>query len=485
MVNKTLLYKREYKNVEENSIPKFRPEDIGYILYTVKKGIISQGVYGNYALFEENPLKIKKFPVNFRSVINSTRLDITFLYKTAFIEYDFDSGKKIGYKINDDVERVDITSFFTNIKNSISEHKIYQIGGRYSKSIKDIKGFRDDIRDKSLEEKEALLEGITKSGEFKSFHPRKQEFYLNILREIYHKLSLEKKYWKIQRKVEDAINKQINTRRFVEGELNVDVNPFKVDLKEFEFLKESKAEVSKTKSLLHKREYTKGTTIPDFNIEEIGDILYMLEYIPRHLDYEVATHNVNFKNVDEKTRKDIIYHYADKIPIVENGEFKGYKYLDRITKVDVVSFFTKEKDGIVEFRIYQIGRRYGSIGYTIDDLFGLGELNYDSENYDKAIEYYTRVLELEPEDSNTMNNLGLALVCKFKYSEAISFYQKALEIDSEDSITWDNLGLAYEYNNEYEKAKEAYQKALDLDSSDVEVKQHLIDINEKINNLKK
>lgn len=242
---------------------------------------------------------------------------------------------------------------------------------------------------------------------------------------------------------------------------------------------------SKTKSLLHKREYTKGTTIPDFDIEEIGNILFMLEFIPPHLDYEEVTHDVNFRNVDEKTRKDIIYHYADKVPIVENDEFKGYKYLDRITKVDIVSFFTKEREGIVEFRIYQIGRRYGSEEFSIDDLFGLGELNYDIENYDKAIEYYTKVLGLEPEDTDTMNNLGLTLVCKFNYSEAISFYQKALEIDSEDSITWDNLGLAYEYNNEYEKAKEAYQKALDLDSSDVEVKQHLIDINEKINKSKR
>jgi len=480
MVNKTLLYKYEYKNVEENTIPKFKPEDIGHILYTIEKGISSQRDYGNYTLFEEIPLEIKKFPVNFKSIINSTRLDITFLYKTTIIERDLDSDKIKGYFINDDVERVDITSFFTKIKNSISEHKIYQIGGRYSKSVEDIRGFRDDIRDKSLEEKRALLEGITKSGEFKSFHPKKQEFYLNILREIYHKLGPEKKYWKIQRKIEDAVSKQIKTRRFFNKELNIDVNPFKVDLKKFEFLKESKAEVSKTKSLLHKREYTKGTTIHDFDIEEIGSILFMLEFIPRHLDYEEATHNVNFRNVDEKTRKDIIYHYADKVPIIENGEFKDFKYLDRITKVDIVSFFTKEKDGRVEFRIYQIGRRYGSEAFSIDDLFGLGELNYDIENYDKAIEYYTKVLELEPEDTDTMNNLGLALVCKSNYKEAISLYQKALEIDSEDSITWDNLGLAYEYNNEYEKAKEAYQKALDLDSSDVEVKQHLIDINEKL-----
>ena len=31
MVNKTLLYKYEYKNLEENTIPKFTPEDIGHV----------------------------------------------------------------------------------------------------------------------------------------------------------------------------------------------------------------------------------------------------------------------------------------------------------------------------------------------------------------------------------------------------------------------------------------------------------------------
>ena len=234
-----------------------------------------------------------------------------------------------------------------------------------------------------------------------------------------------------------------------------------------------------TKSILHKQEYPKGTAIPLFDIEKIGNILFMLEFIPQPLDYEEVTHDVNFRNVDEKTRKDIIYHYADKVPNVENGEMKGFNYLDRITKVDIVSFFTIEKEGTVEFRIYQIGRRYSAEGFTIDDLYGLGELNYDIENYDKAIEYYNKALEIEPDDPGTMNNLGLAFICKTNYKEAISLYQKSLKIDPEDSITWDNLGLAYEYNNEYEKAKEVYQKALDLDSSDEEIQQHLIDIKKK------
>ena len=239
-----------------------------------------------------------------------------------------------------------------------------------------------------------------------------------------------------------------------------------------------------TKSVLYKRKYPKGTPIPDNDIEKIGGILFMLEFIPRHLDYQEATHDVTFRNINEKTRKDITYHYADKVPNIENDEIKGFKYLDRITKVDIVSFFTLEKEGFIEFRIYQIGRRYGSEEFTVADLFGLGELNYDIENYDKAIEYYNKALEIKPDDPGTIHNLGLAYVCKENYEEAISSYRKSLNIDPEDAVTWDNLGIAYEYNNEFKNAKDAYQKALDFDPSDNEISLHLSEINKKLKKAK-
>jgi len=426
-----------------------------------------------------NIRSIKKMDLTFPK---TTRLDITISYKTVRIERDFDSNEVKRYTISNDIKKVNITSFFTKIKNSISELKIYEIGG----------GFRDEIRDKSLEEKKALLEGITKSKEFKSFDPSKQMFYLNILREIYRKLELEDLYWKTQRKYEKAASKQIAARKFVKGEFNVDTNPFKVDLKKFEFLKGDQVQTPRTKSLVYKREYTKETTVSEPTLEDIGDILIDAKMITHYLDYEESKHQVNFRNIKAGTRKDITFHYAHIVPIFgdvvdEHGFLQtiGQKITGQVTKGDNVSFFTNEKNGFIEHRIYQIGARYEAKELTVNDLYGLGELNYDNENYDKAIQYYTRVLELKPEDSNTMNNLGLALVCKSNYKEAISLYQKAIKIDSKDSITWDNLGLAYEYNNEYGGAKEAYQKALDLDPSDEEVQQHLIDINEKINNLKK
>jgi len=481
MVNKILLYKYEYKNVEEDTIPNFTPEEIGHILYTIEKGFNIKREYGVFSILEENPIEIKKFPVNFRSINNSTRLDITFSYKIVKTERDFGSNKKNGYRIYDDVERVDVISFFTNLKNSVSEHKIYEIR----------RGFRDEIRDKSLDEKKAILEGITESKEFKSFDPNKQGFYLNILREVYRKLGLEDLYWKTQRKYENAVSKQIGRGTVIKGEFNADNNPFKVDLKKFEFLNKDQVPTSRTKSLVYKREYAKGSKVPELTVEHIGNILIEAKMIPHYLDYEERKHQVNFRNIKTGTRKDLTFHYAHIVPIfgdvVDSRGFLqpiGQDITGRVTKVDNVSFFTNEKKGVYEHRIYQIGTRYEAKEFTVNDYYGLGELNHKIENYDRAIECYNKSLELEPEDSDTVSNLALAYLCKSDYKEALSLFHKALKIDPEDSLTWDSLGLAYEYNNEFEKAKEAYQKASDLEPSDEEIQQHLTEINEKINESK-
>jgi tetratricopeptide (TPR) repeat protein len=210
--------------------------------------------------------------------------------------------------------------------------------------------------------------------------------------------------------------------------------------------------------------------------------------IPHYLDYEEGNHLVNFRNVKGGTRKDITFHYAHIVPVFgdvvdERGVLQqiGQDITGQVTKVDNVSFFTTEKNGISEHRIYQIGARYEANELTADDTFGLGQLYYDSENYDKAIEYYTKVLKIEPNDPDTISCLGLAFACNSNPKEAISLYNKALDMYPEDSMIWDCLSFAYECNNENEKALEACQKALELNPTDEEIQKHLDEIKEIIN----
>jgi len=242
----------------------------------------------------------------------------------------------------------------------------------------------------------------------------------------------------------------------------------------------------KTKSIIYKKEYSEGDPVPDLNVNEIGELLIDANKIPHFLDYELVTHDINFRFSREETRNDIIYHYVDILPILrgeekeeEYNQFAGFKYRDTITKVDIVSFFTNPKDGKFEHHIYQIGRKYGSDDLSLNDLFGLGELNYEIQDYDKAIKFYSQALEYEPDDVDILISLGLAYIGKSEYGKAIKLFKKALEIERDYPLIWDNLGIAYEYNQEYEKAKDAYQKAFNLDPDDSEIIEHLKEIERK------
>ena len=251
----------------------------------------------------------------------------------------------------------------------------------------------------------------------------------------------------------------------------------------------NEVKISRTKTIIHKVQYKidKDNQFPQLTIEYLADLLANNPRgVPNVLDYEIKQHDVHFKISAEDTHLDFTLHYADKIykfstPENTNSipQIIGYEYKDRVTKVDYVSFFTKHKENMTEHRIYQIGRRYGTDEFTVEDLFRLGELNYDIENFDKSILHYEKALIIKPDNFIILGNLGLASICKGDYVKAISSYKKALGINAEDPIIWDNLGIAYEYNEEFIKAKEAYLKAYELDPEDEEIKTHLKQLDSK------
>jgi hypothetical protein len=118
-----------------------------------------------------------------------------------------------------------------------------------------------------------------------------------------------------------------------------------------------------TKSLIYKKEYNENELVAKLDINQIGEILIEAEMIPHFLDYELDNHEVNFRNIKDGTREDIIFHYVDYLPIyqepkdrIESVQFNGYKYRDIITKVDIVSFFTNPKEAntnIVSIKLEQ------------------------------------------------------------------------------------------------------------------------------------
>ncbi len=74
---------------------------------------------------------------------------------------------------------------------------------------------------------------------------------------------------------------------------------------------------------------------------------------------------------------------------------------------------------------------------------------------------------------DALTNLGLNCVSKNNYDKAIEYYTRALEIDPNDPLTWDSIGNAYEHDGRKEEAEKAYQKAHELAPEDPEIMGHL------------
>ena len=79
---------------------------------------------------------------------------------------------------------------------------------------------------------------------------------------------------------------------------------------------------------------------------------------------------------------------------------------------------------------------------SIDNLLTSGDNEYDLGNYTGAIEYYDKILGIDPNDVDALNNKGVALDNLGNYTGAIEYYDKVLGIDPNDVDALDNKEVA-------------------------------------------
>jgi len=93
-------------------------------------------------------------------------------------------------------------------------------------------------------------------------------------------------------------------------------------------------------------------------------------------------------------------------------------------------------------------------------LLSIG-LSYAKLNqYDKAIEYYRKAIELDKNYATAWYNLGIALAKSEKFDQAEQAYLTALKIKTDYAPTWFSLGALYGRMNQNDKAIDAYVKAI-------------------------
>lgn len=101
-------------------------------------------------------------------------------------------------------------------------------------------------------------------------------------------------------------------------------------------------------------------------------------------------------------------------------------------------------------------------------------ISWTQQDYDKCIERYEKVLEMEPENITALNGLGYVLACLNRdLTRALMLSKRALDICPDSPACLDTLGWVYYKLGLLEEAENFMRKALEKDGSNEEILEHL------------
>ncbi len=117
---------------------------------------------------------------------------------------------------------------------------------------------------------------------------------------------------------------------------------------------------------------------------------------------------------------------------------------------------------------YQGALHYLDKALELDPKFALGWTTkslalYAQGKYEEAITCFDKALKLDPDNTLAWTGKGWALGILGRYEEAITCFDKALELDPKYTQAWNNKGVALGKLEKYKEAEEALRKAVGLD----------------------
>lgn len=107
---------------------------------------------------------------------------------------------------------------------------------------------------------------------------------------------------------------------------------------------------------------------------------------------------------------------------------------------------------------------------------GLATAAFLMQNYDRAIELFRRVLQLDPRRAQPLVNLGAVYNRQKHYQQAIKALRQALSKDRRCAEAYYNLGIAHRGLNQLSMAVSAYREAIRLAPEMAEAYQNLANV---------
>lgn len=188
----------------------------------------------------------------------------------------------------------------------------------------------------------------------------------------------------------------------------------------------------------------------DAAMEEINTAILLY---PSEGDYQYCKANILFNQKKYKEAQDLYEQLKEKYPDSDTVLFKLGRVYDLQNDMDTaLSYYLK---------VLELYPEHGSVNHYIAVAYEvLGERKYDNAYYEKALLYYTKQIEVNPNDYNYIER-GLLLAKVERFEEAIEDYKKAIEYNPENPYPYNNMGFVYKCLKDYDEAISCFLMAVE------------------------
>jgi tetratricopeptide (TPR) repeat protein len=122
---------------------------------------------------------------------------------------------------------------------------------------------------------------------------------------------------------------------------------------------------------------------------------------------------------------------------------------------------------------------------TLNETFELAVKNHREDKTDIAQNLYIKILEIDPNHSQTQNNLGVIFQGLRENQKAKDCFEKAIKINPNYAEAYYNIGIIFKRLGEIEKVKECYEKAIELNPNYASPHYNLGNIFQEVGDLQK
>ena len=140
---------------------------------------------------------------------------------------------------------------------------------------------------------------------------------------------------------------------------------------------------------------------------------------------------------------------TEKLSKIQQIEFENKSELANKVIGEIKKIETKEAQGIYILK-------------DVEELLNRGNLLIWLKEYDEAIKFFEKAIEIKPDYIDALINKGVVLAKLQRYEKALEVYEKALKINPEDPFAWFNKGVTLGKLKRYEEELKTYENTIKI-----------------------